>query len=1431
MDIRQKLKQLINKQGSNRGPVSPVEWSSSSSSLLPQHEPTEINQNKPEPPTDDEVLATVEAIYFSVNSFDASYYVLKELPESLELNEIHADRLTLRRQLQVVSKRVSDLILQNQPSYMKELHRVTELRNDLQEALETCSDGRSCLDQAKGQFTIASLGILANYSKRQQLIGLLKSLRTIKTLQQTDVRLREMLEEEDFPGAIQLCLECQKVASTFKHFKCITELNSKLQDTLEMIEEHLDVALSKVCINFNTLHYEKLQTAYKLLGKTQMSMDQLQMHFTSAVHNTAFNKVLDFVELRASGSDASLQKRQYPDLCKHIISECFTKCLIDLCKALWEVLHSYHKIMEWHASQETQNTEASAQGSFTSQYVHQKLEHGVIRIWQDIQQKVKIYLTATDLSGFKFNDFICVLDLVNRLINTGEEFCGSKSEELQEIVRKLSSNYFRHYHRARMEELRYFFESEGWELCPVKSNFSIMQLLEFRFLRGSKLSRSSSIMSPPATPVLNCTENTSFDSNCSNSSHSSSVNPFDIQLVDDEKEDVLEHSTTSRRRLSEETESDDSDVADELKLDFVDEQTGDIPDKSKIVSKQSLRSRKSQAPILTNTTLNVFRLFGKYMQMITILKPVAFEVIFSMTQIFEYYMYTVYHFFATDVIDSGELLSNKLRQILKRIADNLILDENFETEDPSFAIDSSRNRDKVFKPKLSPMVNLTQPETLHGLSERVVAVESLVFLAEQFEFLQKYLDALIPVQKKTFLQQFSQIVLMACELRRPVYAIVAANAVDSVSIRNLMSNVKWDIHEIMDQHSPYVDILLREIQVFSMRLADVSKAVAIPREAYNILWECCIRITNRTLVEGFSSAKKCSNEGRALMQLDFQQFLNKLEKITELRPIPDKDYVEVYMKAYYLPEESLEEWIKNHKEYSNRQIIALLNCLSHINKKLDREYYNYDVVNEAILSPPHHLSVRQITGQEGQRTAKVLNVQTTTQEPGEDEYSDVGVTLPSLNRPKALHNHHFYYNSSVYMERDKWVEYWVDLDSAKENTIQVVLSNAYRKGITLNLTFEFPFYGHLLRNITVTTGGFLFTGAQVHSWLAATQYIAPLMANFDPSITNDSVVKYADNGTAFTVQWENVHLKDTQYAGSFTFQVTLLKSGDIIFVYRDVSDILTTVPMSVMIIKDDEHPVKVGISDAYIIDKTIFFLRRKTIYEYHRVDLKKPEITNVTSIYFTALPTCVGFKDCNSCMKENIGFECVWCIGRCSDGMDRHRQSWMMEGCAEKPDQITCPEIGTDEPDVQHRIQTEGTKRTNSEAKTSYTTPHLNPKTLPTVSARMKLSIYNTTNIPSTGVDSKAEITYNAYKARYILQFVIATSCSVDYSNLSTAGLVIILFVVSMVVAFIGWVVYAYKYPQTPSGQLLIKVIILFESIEAKLFRITKGRTISLLCF
>ncbi|XP_041931802.1 syndetin isoform X2 [Alosa sapidissima] len=349
----QKIKSLMARQGLKSPQESMADMSPVENFRIPSKEELREMREQPiDPQAEQEIIDSIEEVYFSSDSFDMVQHELEKLPPDLNLQEIEEYRDKLKRQQSAVSKKVADLILEKQPSYVKELERVTSLQTNLQLAAVICTNARRQLSFSKEGFTEASLGLLANQRRRQLLTGLLKSLRTIKTLQRTDVRLSEMLEEEDYPGAIQLCLECQKAASTFKHYSCISELNSKLQDTLEQIEEQLDVALSKTCKHFDVSHYTKVQLAYTLLGKTQTAMDQLHMHFTQAIHNTVFQVVLGYVELCAGNADTKFQKMQYKDLCTHITTDSYIPCLTDLCKALWEVMLSYHRTMQWHEEQD-----------------------------------------------------------------------------------------------------------------------------------------------------------------------------------------------------------------------------------------------------------------------------------------------------------------------------------------------------------------------------------------------------------------------------------------------------------------------------------------------------------------------------------------------------------------------------------------------------------------------------------------------------------------------------------------------------------------------------------------------------------------------------------------------------------------------------------------------------------------------------------------------------------------------------------------------------------------------------------------------------------------------------------------------------------------------------------------------------------------------
>ncbi|KAL1487430.1 hypothetical protein MTO96_030957, partial [Rhipicephalus appendiculatus] len=690
--------------------------------------------------------------------------------------------------------------------------------------------------------------------------------------------------EEDYPGAIQLGLTCHKAASTFRHYQCVGQLSAKLQETLEMTEEQLDVALSRLCVHFDNDHYCRLDAAYRLLGKTQMAAHQLLMHFSSAVQNSALLVVRNHAVAGDNTRPPDVHKAQYVDLCKLVPAERFLGCLggpVPGTVATGESLLS-------------EDIEA--------RYVIEKLRGGLQRVWQDIQKKVTQFLLASNIAGFKFNQFIQVLDIVRRLMDIGQDFCGSQSEELQQSLRQQSFNYFKDYHRSCMEELRMFLENESWELVPVKPSFSILQLQELRFLRPP--ARTSA---PPGSPSGSRPEAPSrlagadglrlFDATCQ---------PFVLQ-PEEEEEDLFDAvaSSPADGPGSAEVDSDDSDIAEELKRDFVDEMTGDAPQQKH--PKPTTRAANSSSPFVTNTSLNVLRQFGKYMKMMDVLHTIAFDVFLCMSQLFNYYLYAVYIFFAKEMSDFREnCLSIKAQKALQKIREDLCESPDGEGQEPS---------SKIQVPQLSTVVDLTSPEKLFGLAPRVVAAESLQFLAEQFVFLAPHLEALLPSSKRSCVQAHLQTASLSAELRQPTYMTVAARAIGYDQVLSLMERARWDVHEIMSQHSYYVDVLVRELQLFLMRLSEVSKQIPLPPEATDILWEHAIRIAHRTFIEGFSQAKRCTPEGRAQMQLDHQQFVSKVEKLREqCQPLPDKELVEAYIKAYYLMERNLRDWIVEHSK-------------------------------------------------------------------------------------------------------------------------------------------------------------------------------------------------------------------------------------------------------------------------------------------------------------------------------------------------------------------------------------------------------------------------------------------------------------------------------------------------------------------------------------
>lgn len=418
-------------------------------------------------------------------------------------------------------------------------------------------------------------------------------------------------------------------------------------------------------------------------------------------------------------------------------------------------------------------------------------------------------------------------------MEASEELCGKKLEILQESMKKQCLLYFSHYHASRLDELCIFLEHDGWELCPVKSTFVATQLQEFKSLKS--VLDNCELLSNTDRLHFNDHDNFRSDAGSCRKYLESDITFFDVDFDETKDEDILVNV--------------DDKAFEYISEDSEDEVNHDVKNNSTIEKfhiKNSKRRLKSilVAPMVTNTTLNVLRVCGRYLQMSRLLSTIAVTVIRSMIQFFELYLYCINLFFTSDLqITSESLYSPKLKLTLTRIEENLINNNTTNIESEKI---------KLRKLNLSTVVDLQNDDKLFGLAERVVGVESLIFLGQQYNNLQAFLMQFVSDNsERGFLSQFYvQTVESAVDLRKPVYMAVVSKCFDVTNILSLMNKVNWEIRDVMSQHSNYIDILLQKIENFAKSLDEVMYIVPLSIDVRCAIWENVAHLITHTLVEG-----------------------------------------------------------------------------------------------------------------------------------------------------------------------------------------------------------------------------------------------------------------------------------------------------------------------------------------------------------------------------------------------------------------------------------------------------------------------------------------------------------------------------------------------------------------------------------------------------
>lgn len=709
----------------------------------------------------------------------------------------------LKSQHKVISKRVLQMILETRNECNAEFQNINETEKIVQESVWVCQKARSYLNFAKKHLTTSSLEILAAYKKRQTLVDVLEILKFFQELKSTNQKIQDLLQKGSYSEAISILLQNKNQSEKYAEFTCAETLKQKLQDTLDLTEVSLDKSLNGVTQTFDPKVYSELVNAYKLLGKTHLAMDLLHMNFIAATHTSAFNVLKENLEQIPSD-----QKLLFEQMCEHLSLDSLVPCLTQLSKSFWRILVCYNQVKLWHQNYKLYNSNQPSSSKshnedlLNDEYIQEKLKKGQVRIWSDIQAKICIFIATTRLSHLKYESFIQVLSIVQRLKKVGNEFCDDNSQNMIESMKKQSVEFFKRYHVSCLDEVKLFIEHELW--IQVQSFGSVMQLQEFKLVKRAlkrhflekKTGNGESAVLAVNTNSPNKRVRDIDDSSANSQDESSIYGSCGYFIRFSEKSSPFEN-LFDQKMIEEDILAG---IADEASCYY----SEDSSDNDNENTNQLPVDEKSQTSLtVNNTSINILRIIGRYLKMCRLLYAISAHIIYSMTELIDFYIFAIYEIFAKDLSVPGDALhSDDLNCNLKRISETVV--------------------SKMTKwPPAMHMISLDLKdyENFFGLTKRINAVESCNSVINQFTFLHGYLDHLIEATRgscenvdkerqslKSYIDNTQKCVR---DMRKPIFTCVTSRAIDIPATIVAINKVKWDVSHVMIQHNSYIDVINR----------------------------------------------------------------------------------------------------------------------------------------------------------------------------------------------------------------------------------------------------------------------------------------------------------------------------------------------------------------------------------------------------------------------------------------------------------------------------------------------------------------------------------------------------------------------------------------------------------------------------------------------
>eukprot|EP00817_Percolomonadidae_sp_ATCC50343_P008001 CAMPEP_0117422058 /NCGR_PEP_ID=MMETSP0758-20121206/2978_1 /TAXON_ID=63605 /ORGANISM="Percolomonas cosmopolitus, Strain AE-1 (ATCC 50343)" /LENGTH=515 /DNA_ID=CAMNT_0005204459 /DNA_START=1229 /DNA_END=2776 /DNA_ORIENTATION=- len=323
----------------------------------------------------------------------------------------------------------------------------------------------------------------------------------------------------------------------------------------------------------------------------------------------------------------------------------------------------------------------------------------------------------------------------------------------------------------------------------------------------------------------------------------------------------------------------------------------------------------SDEHVITNASLSIIKNLSTYMHSLEILHDCEIDIFFCYTTLFKLYFVCVHRMFAIDGQGTDPLqdIDEKLKRFME------VTDKSLSTCNKQANVKAS------FNYPTQTMVNFSADNSF-AMRERATAAENLKFVLEVAKHLEPRMVQLLPKKKKGIVTDFIQDLSYAKDrIRYYIYERYVIQAIQFEPHVPKIASHNFTPSNPPEAVSPYMLNLMTAVRTSLNEMLYYKEDIS--KEAIKGFWDAATRNAVETLLDGYARVKKLNEIGQAQMQFDVQQgFQMPLSEVSAY-PIPKIDALKEYINAYYLQEDQVETWVKDHLEqfdfYQVERILVL----------------------------------------------------------------------------------------------------------------------------------------------------------------------------------------------------------------------------------------------------------------------------------------------------------------------------------------------------------------------------------------------------------------------------------------------------------------------------------------------------------------------------